>query len=262
MSEEKPTLHATGESLGRPGIYRVITGEPIIHRKDWRDDSLTLNGLLEFIKVRKDQILSRNDETHICVDPKSSSITLVEGEHGGMYTDTSILYTPTVTLTGSSAFTQDRNDVAAIMAGLHRPHELGMKLRELPHLFADEASWADAVKKLRSLNLKISKAVKDTSSDETGEREKAIHMVIESGAVAIEWSWEYRIYEGTPLVTVPVRLLYEADESMSGIYARVHNPRKVMQERQALEDMLNATVSEIRKVLGNAVPIIYRNGGK
>lgn len=261
MSEQAPTLHATGESLGRPGKYRVMTGEPIIHRKDWRDDTLTLNGLLEFIKVRKEQILSRSPETHICVDPKSSSITFVEGEHGGM-ADQATRYTPTVVLTGSSTFTQDRNDVAAIMSGLHRPHELGMKLRELPHLFADEASWADAVKNLRSLTLKISKAVKDTSSDETGEREKAIHLVIENGAVAIEWSWEYRIYEGTPLVTVPVRLLYEADESMSGIYVRVHNPRKVMQERQALEDMLNDTVAEIRKVLGDAVPIIYRNGGK
>jgi hypothetical protein len=193
------------------------------------------------------------------VDAKNHAITLVLGEHGG-WRETGGDYIPTVTITGKSGFTKDREDVQQIMGTRWTPHNLAMHLRELPHLFADEASWTNAVAKLRNLNIKISKAVKDTSNEDTGEREKAIKLLIESGAEALEWNWKYAIYEGTDPVVVPAKILYEADENMSGIYVKVFNPRKVQQERKALEDMMANTISKIHASIGDALPFITLNG--
>jgi hypothetical protein len=252
-------LDQSFQQLGRLGNYRVMKWVKPIEKADWDDSSLTLAGMVNFIQVRKDQILARKDEAHIMVSSKRSSITLVIGEHGGQRVEGGT-YVPSVVLTGTNTFTEDQKTVAAIMAGNHRPHELALKLRELPHLFSDEASWADAVKKLRSLNLMVSKAIKDTSNEDTGEQEKAIKLVIDSGTVEVTWNWRYAIYEGTDPVEVPVRVLYEADENMSGVFARVFNPRKVQQERKALEDMLASTVADIKAVLGDNLPIIRING--
>lgn len=250
-------LDQSFHQLGRPGDYRVMKGIAPIDRQDLTVNA-TLAGLVNFIAVRKDNILDRANEAHIKVSTGEKSVSLTIGEFNG-YREEGGSYVPQTVIYGSSAFTDDQKTVKVIMSGKHSPHELAMKLRDLPHLFADEASWKEAVSTLRSLSLKVSKAVKDTSNEDTGEREKAVKLVIESGAVAVEWNWKYAIYEGTDPVTVPVKVLYEADESMSGVYASVFNPRKVLQERKALEDMLANTVTEIRKVLGNAIPIIEVN---
>lgn len=251
-------LDQSFRSLGAPGEYRVMKGIAPIDPQDLVVNA-TLDGLVSFIAVRKANILERKHETHIQVSPKESSITLFIGEFNG-YRKEGGDYVPQTQVYGSSAFTDDQKTVKGIMSGKHRPHELAMKLRELPHLFVDEASWKETVNTLRNLSLKVSKAVKDTSNEDTGEREKAVKLVIESGAVAVEWNWKYAIYEGTDPVVVPVKVLYEADESMSGVYASVFNPRKILQERKALEDMLANTIKQIRIVLGDTIPIVQVNG--
>lgn len=251
-------LDQSFRSLGSPGEYRVTKGIAPIEHKDYVNEKATFAGLLEFVKVRKSQIVSRKHETHFDVNSRAFAISLVIGEHGGQRVEGGT-YLPTVHIHGSSKFTVDHSTVTAIMSMSHRPHELALKLRELPHLFSDEASWADTVAKLRNLSLVVSKTIKDTSNEDTGEREKALKLVIESGTVALEWKWRYTIYEGTDPVDVPVRVLYEADENMSGVLARVFNPRKVLQERKALEELLAKTVASIREVLGDAIPIVQLN---
>lgn len=249
------------QNLGRPGEYRVMKGIAPIERKDMVIKNASFKGLLDFVKVRAMDIKQRAGAAHFSVDTKNSTITLVLEEHGGERQEGG-RYQPATTVVGSSAFTDDQKEVSGLMRGTHTPHDLAMKLRDLPHLFATEQEWKDAVSILRSLTTKVSKTVKNFSNEDTGQREVAINAIIEDGAVACKWDWKYRVYEATDPVLVPVRILYEADIDTNTVRARIHNPRKLDQERNALEKMMTETIAEIQKILGDALPFIYVNANE
>lgn len=259
-TEHTPVMtESQGRSIsGGPGTYRVITGEEPILPKDLTITNATLDGLVNYIEVRRNIILEQADSCHLLVNEANSSITLVLGEFGGSR-GIDQTYLPCTRIVGRSGYSKDRGEIKSIMANNWSPHSLAMHLRERPYLFEDTASWSRVVDVLRNLSIKVSKTVEDTSSD-AGARKKAVNMLVDSGTEPLEWNWRYSIYEGTAPVLVSATMLYQADENMSDIVGKVFNPHFVHQERAALKKMLNTALGRVAEVLEGSVPVISING--
>lgn len=153
----------------------------------------------------------------------------------------------------------ERNTVKELMNSRMKPHDMAMKLRDLPHLFNSEEEWKKAVGTLRNINSVIEKTVKDSSNEDTGEREKRLHLVIKDGCPSLEWTWKYAIYEGQEEEPVACRVLYEANDHMSGVNIALTNFDFERQERKALKKMMDETITYIRSFIGNALPCVYVN---
>lgn len=261
MKEELKEMVSKGLCLSNhneESEFRLLVGNDRVQERDLIISNATLQGLGNFVSVRKDDIIKRSAASHLIVDTRNSQIDLVLQEHGGQ-DDMDGTYKPSTKITGSSKFTNDRNTVKELMNSRMKPHDMAMKLRDLPHLFNSEEEWKKAVGTLRNINSVIEKTVKDSSNEDTGEREKRLHLVIKDGCPALEWTWKYAIYEGEAEDLVACRVLYEANDHMSGVNIALTNFDFERQERKALKKMMDNTIAFIMSFIGNALPVVYVN---
>lgn len=261
MEEATAPILERGLSLSNNGTgtdFRLLLGKDRVQEKDLNISNATLKGLENFVAIRKADITKRAAASHLIVDTRNSKIDLVLQEHGGQ-DDAQGTYKPATKVTGSSKFTADRNTVKELMNSRMKPHDLAMRLRDLPHLFNSEEEWKKAVGTLRSINSVVEKTVKDTSNEDTGEREKRLLLVIKDGCPPLEWTWKYAIYEGEAEEPVACRVLYEANDHMSGVNIALTNFDFERQERKALKTMMDNTVKALKDSIGNVLPVVYIN---
>lgn len=241
--------------------FRLLIGRDRKNESDLNIEDATLQGLVNFVQVRATDIKGEDEarRSHFVVDTRRSSIVLVQGEHGGSDNEEG-KYLPVKRVTGSSKFTNDRNTVNKLMSSAsNAPHDLALQLRELPHLFSSEEDWKKAVGTLRGLKVVVEKTMKDTSNEDTGEREKRLHLVIKEGCPPLEWKWRYAIYEGQPEEEVFCRVLYEVNSTMSGVNIMLTNFERERQERAALKKMMDKTITELKAAVGESLPFVYVN---
>lgn len=241
-------------SEGRnPGTYHEVQGEPSVARKDLTIGNATFPGLLAFVRVRKDAILKGAADTMLVIDEADQKITLKMREHGG-HKATAGEYIPATTVEGKAEFTDDHKAVKQMMAKKWNAQELGLHIRTLRHLFAEEGPWVDLVGKLRSVSTKITHIVEDIAKD-TGDKKKSLETVTDS--VPFGFVMRYSIHNGTQPVDVRLDAAY--DVKGSSVEIGLISPNLLMQEREAVEAMMQKTQEKLKEYLGDAIPFVLVN---
>lgn len=249
----------TNEGLalsGGPGTYLFLQNEQEVRKKDLSVPKATMPGLVNYVKSRAEIIKANKDATHFQINKRKAKMALLLGEFGG-FRSGEAAYQPCTTITATAKFSEDYIKARGFMKTHASAHNLAMELRELPHLFSSNHDYLNAVSEFRTMAITLKKVLEDTSND-AGMREKRIKLTFEDGIKAIKWAWSVAIYEGEEKQTIPVDVLYEANESMNGVNIRLVNFDLANIERAALDAMLARTIKEIEGALGDGVvPMLY-----
>lgn len=261
MSTAVEQLLQKGLSFNQAGEHRLVIGEKPIGIKDSEDVEITnatMNGLLNFVISRKDDILQRAKESHFLVESRESKITLVVGEKGGRKLVGDADRTPVFTIIASSQFSDDYEEVKKYMGRAHpSAHELAMTFRERSHLFENDLEWARVVRALRDTSVKVNKIQKETSAD-AGLRETRLNAEITDGQLDLEWNFHVSIYEGEAPELIRAKAIWEVQEDHSTVKLILLNNGLVLQERAALKAMTARTIAALTQTLGqDALPMLY-----
>lgn len=248
-----------GINLGQPGIYRLLTSEGpkgLVDHKDLIINNATMQGLVNFVEVRKDAILHRKAEAHLMVESRKSEITMTVSEHGGLKMPGDVNYRPRVVITAKAELSDDFKEVMKYLGTTHlSAHELAMDFRQKEYLFENRQEWARVVGKLRDTNLKINTIKKETSSD-AGERESRMRKEITEGQLDLQWNFRVPIYEGQEPVLIEARAIWEVQDNYE-VHVVMLNGGVETQRRMSLKDMTQATLDAIKTHLGNEVPVVF-----
>lgn len=246
-------------NLGHPGIYRLLTSEEpkgLVDHKDLIIDNATMQGLVNFVEVRKDAILYRKAQTHLMVESRKSEITLTVGEHGGLKMPGDVNYRPRVVITAKAELSADFKEVMEYLGNTHpSAHDLAMEFRQKEYLFENRQEWARVVGKLRDTNLKINTIKKETSSD-AGERENRMRTEITEGQLDLRWNFRVPIYEGQEPVLIEALAIWEVQDNYD-VHVVILNGGVETQRRMSLKDMTQNTLDAIKTHLGNEVPVVF-----
>lgn len=261
MSTPAEQILQKGLSFNQAGEHRLVIGEKVLGLTDSKDvviENATMNGLLNFVVSRKDDILQRAKESHFLVESRESKITLVVGEKGGRKLVGDPDRTAQFTVTASSQFSDDYEEVKNYMGRAHpSAHDLAMAFRERSHLFENDAEWARVVRALRDTNVKVNKIQKETSAD-AGLRETRLNAEITEGQLDLEWNFRVAIYEGEEPELVRAKAIWEVQEDHSTVKLILLNNGLVLQERAALKAMTERTIKALTQTLGqDALPMLY-----
>lgn len=241
-------------SLNSPGTLRFVQGEEPVNPKDLEVDNATIAGVVDYVRKRADEIKNRKEECHVQYDVDGARITLFVGE-GGPRRDVSGFYLPSAVIEGKAHYSEDYGTVCQIMKGSHRPHDLAMKLRDLPYLFSDAVAYTDVVNTLRNMDIQVNKLVRDTSSD-LGAREKGFRTTIESGAADCAWSWQVPIFVGSEPIKIPVTIIYDVDDATAGVLCKVFQPRMRIYEREGAMRIMTQALADITLATDGRIPLI------
>lgn len=249
-----------GLSFNTNGEHRLVIGEApkeIAFSKDVELNDLTMTGLVNFVKARKEAILARKGETHFEVESRSASITLVVGEHGGRKLLEDKDRVPSLTLSAEAQFSDDYEKVCAYMGKTHRSaHTLAMDFRKLPHLFENTSEWQRVFNALRKTDLRIEKIQKETSEDR-GAREQRLSAEVTDGQLDLSWNFFVPIYEGEEKSLVTAKALWEVQSDFSVAVVLLGTDFK-QQQREALKAMTKRTIDAVEEHLGQGViPVMY-----
>jgi hypothetical protein len=254
-------LQVASPALGRPGAYYLVQGEPSVPRKDLHIDKATFDGLVEFVKVRKDEILDPAVacDSHLTVCERTQTIELVLGEHGGFKHERDAIapthYVPSNKVTAVAEFSKDHNTVLALLSGRYEADKLAAKIRTLRHLFATKTEHEQLVKVLRSTQHKVERIVESTSND-LGARKKGFdEQIVNAEMIAFEL--RYAIYEGEEPQKVMVEVVYSIEGG--NVILSLLSLDLELDVRDAVKQMIARTVQSIREMVGNALPIIRLN---
>lgn len=256
MSNETSAYAAHLE--GGEGTYRYLTIEQPIARKDLTVEGATINGLLAFIRSRKESIIAKKDEAHITTSAAEGTIALIINEHGG-YREGGA-YEPCTRVNAKLVESNDFARVKSIIGTTFRsPHDAFETLRTVPHLFQSADEHAETLKALRSQTFGLRKLIADTSSD-TGEREKRLRLTFEEQPPRIAFSFFVAIHTGEIPTEIEVEALYEANAELNGVNLKLVNYRLDGTVQKAREAALHLSLAEIREVLGeHTIPVIAMN---
>lgn len=251
-------MEATTNHMKEPGTYHLVEGEPSVSNKDLSITGATFDGLLQFIAVRKATILSQDPSSdsgaHIVVNERTQEITLRVREHGG-WKPVGGAYMPATVVHAKAAFSDDHQTVQKLLAGQYRAEALADKIRVLRHLFPTKADHDALFKTLRNTMHKVERIVESTSND-LGARKKGFDEQIVNAEV-IAFVLRYPIYEGEEAKNVVVEVVYTiqgGDVILSLLAVDL-----LMDEREAVKDMMSRTIGKIREHLGDALPVIRLN---
>lgn len=254
-----------GFSFHTNGEHRMVFGEKVLGLKDSVDLNIgnaTMEGLENFVRSRQAYITGRKDETHMLLNTRASSVTLVIGEHGQRKLVGENNTTPTISIKAKSHLSDEYKEVLEVMHvdGHESPRELAEFLRQRPYLFASVDECVRVVKALKNTSLKIGRIKKDTESD-GGEREKQLKTTIEDGQIDLGWTFTIPIFEGTGNETIPVRARFEVNEDLTDVNVIVlddtgeglRNKRKNL-EKQLMQDC----IKNVEAILGqDAIPMVF-----
>ena len=252
---------STPARMGAPGTYHVVSGEPSVARKDLHITNATFAGLVDFVKVRKDEILDQVfvADAHITVRESTQTIELVMGEHGGFRDNEQrgqpASYVPSNKVTAVAKFSDDHNTVTALLSGKYEADKLAMKMRGLRHLFASKTDHENLVKVLRNTQHKVERIVENTSND-LGARKKSFDENIVNAEV-IAFELKYAIHEGEEPRNVLVEVVYSIEGG--SVLLSLLSTDLELDTREAVKMMITRTLAEIVKVTGEALPIIRLN---
>lgn len=246
--------------MGRPGQYYFKEGEETIHHEDLSIPECTLSGLVEYIRVRKDAILTCNkpledDGAHITFQPTAGLVKMVLREHGSSNHNSDLRRTPSTLITASVRQTEDAIEVHRMLEWSGTVHELAIKLRKLRHLFKDGVAHKELVNTLRGVQHKVERIIDDTSND-LGARKKGYEEEI-INAKPIEFEMTYPFYEGEKPMSVTMEVIYQVTGGEVKVSLLALD--LVHQERELKEAMVQHCLAKIREHLGDALPIMRMN---
>jgi len=243
---------------GGEGVYRYLTTEEPIARKDLTIKGATFAGLLAYIRSRKEVILALKDETHITANAATGDVVLCIHEHGGYREGGD--YVPETRINAALEQSADFTRVRTIVNTTFRsPHDAFEVLRQVPHLFAWADEHAETLKALRSQTFSLRKLIADTSSD-SGEREKRLRLSFEEQPPRIAFRFLVPIHNGEDRVEIEVDALYEANAELNGVNLKLVNYRLDGIVQAAREASLRKAITDIEAELGvDAIPVIAMN---
>jgi len=246
-------------SMGAPGSYYIIHGEPSQQPSDINIADASFVGLLNFVTNRKDDILeaaSSKNKPHFKVLREAGTITFTMHEHGHVR-ELGNAKIPNIVITGSAKLTKDHNTVMGWMSRDNwDAQELGQTLKRNLHLFSSEEQYKAVVKALTTMKVTINTVVEDMKTDE-GEKRKALESKL-AGQPDIKFSLKYQMFVGAPETTVDVNILYDVDGS--DVQLALFSATLERNKREAQRNFLDGALTEIRNILGAKVAIIEANG--
>lgn len=246
--------------LGEPGTYRIVSEAlPTTEVQDLSLTNVTMHGLKDYVRVRKQTILAFNVAeydmgAHLQVNERLRTITLVMLEHGGFQAEGET-YNPKTTITATANFSEDHKTVTGLMNSKYSADNLSKVIRKNRHLFTDEASWKALWTDLRNTQLEIGRITEATSND-LGSRKKGFDEKI-INAKAIQFQMEYAVFEGEPKVALSFEVMYEivnGDVQLSLLCDAM-----TLTEREKVKEMMDDTVNYIVQTLEDKVPVIRMN---
>lgn len=254
MSAETNII-TTRPAFGAAGEVRYVEGEKPQPRTDLDISGVTFGGLVAFVGSRKDIILGLKNESSFLVDEANTTIDLMVREYGGHTDETDHRkYLPAVELHAAAIPSKDYAEVKAIMAkSWPSTHDLAMHLRKFPHLFPSIEVFKTVVNKLRNVTVIIKNIAAQSSSD-SGDRSVTFDQKVEN-APNLECTWSFRVamFEGEKAIELPVQMLYNANQSLSGVDSTVYSHDRELVERKAREEMMTRTVKDLRTILSGTV---------
>ena len=251
----------TPARMGAPGTYHIVAGEPSVARKDMHIANATFAGLVEFVQVRKAEILDPvvAADAHLTVCERTQTIELVMGEHGGFRNNEvggiPSDYVPSNKVTAVAKFSDDHKTVTSLLSGSYRAENLAEKVRSLRHLFGTKADYEALFKRLRNTQHKVERIVESTSND-LGARKKGFDEQIVNAEV-IAFQFRYAIHEGEAPRDVNVEVVY----SIQGgdVVLQLLAMDLELDTREAVKLMIDNTIKAIREVTNQALPIVRLN---
>lgn len=241
--------------MSGPGSYHVVSAPPKEEQHSDLSINCTLQGLLEFMEKRKEDIFhcdsSADQGVHVLVEQKDGiAVTLRMREHGA-FMPAFGKRIPSTTVCGSLYHSKDYADVKKMMESAWASDALSLWVRKRRHLFADEGSWRTLWGKLGSMTHHISRiteAHSDFATRKKGFEEKILN------AEPVKWEMSYPIYVGDNKTSMTFEILPEI-ENGNVVFSVICDTME-MTERDLSEKKLSETIQAMRTILGDSIPII------
>lgn len=267
MSNEK-ALEAIGHGLSfaTSGVHRLVIGEEVIGLQDSKDmciPSATFEGLENFVRARREYILKRAHETHLKLNTRKVTATLMIGEHGHRKLVGDINTTPVVIITATSRLSGDFIEVQEAMdpSGHEVPRDIAEQFRTSPYLFESVDECIRVVKALKNVNVKISQIIQDTEND-AKSREKRMKMDIDEGQIDIRWNFRVPVFEGLDPQLFPVMARFEVQDDFRSVNlvildASGEGIRTI--KRNIERRLMETCIADVGRILGDesGIPMIY-----
>lgn len=243
---------------GGPGEYIFLTEPKPTEREDYSDKNLTFDGLLAFVTARAQDLKSRAEETMFEVDVEQTTITLQANFYGG--SDKAGRYDPQLTLEATTKKTADATLIDGMMNRTWDSDQLADAVKKVPYLFVGgDDECKRIIKALRNFKVSVRKIVEATTNVDTNERSRKFESEFVDKPSDLKWSWNYAIYVGTEERNMPCELVYELNDSGTGVNIILRDPTKVPTERQAKKDMMQKAVKDLQDVVGPTIPFVHVN---
>jgi hypothetical protein len=240
---------------GGPGDYTIEVKPEPVFKNNFEIDGATLGGMVNFVRSRSSVIIGRAHETSLLCDEDSGQLHLVIGENG-RFTNSGNMEVSTH-VSAVASLSRNFMRAKALFSTYTSPHDLFLKLREVPHLFADAGEHASVLNTLRNTTINLRKMLKDTSSD-NAEREKTLKVAFEEHPPEVSWKFRVPIIEGADTSDITASVLWEANSEINGINLRVVNFSLDGLVERSIKQAMEQTVKDINDILGeNTIPVVW-----